>query len=241
MTPARLRQPALRRITSLLLAFSSVAILVSGLILYVAPKGRIAHWTDWSVCALGKEEWAAVHINIGLLVVISAIVHVWLNWTSLWNYVKRETAFGLRRRFELPATLGIVSIVAVGTLIEVPPFSSVIAFNDRVKAYWAENAPAAPVPHSEEMSLGEFANCLSLSTQDVVTALVKEGFPVEDASTTLAAFATQQEMAPNEIYEAIKKHYPAAGALPRRGYGRRLGDDLSHGSGRGSRRDGEGG
>jgi hypothetical protein len=227
--------------TSLLLASSSAAILVSGLVLYVAPKGRIAHWTDWSVCALGKEEWAAVHINIGVLVAISAAVHVWLNWTSLWNYIKRKTTSGLRRRFELPATLGIVCVVVGGTLIEVPPFSSVIAFNDRVKAYWAENAPAAPVPHAEEMSLGEFADCLSLSTREVVTALAKEGFPVEDASTSLAAFARQQEMAPNEIYEAIKRHYPVLGALPHRGYGRRLGDDQGRGPGRGSRRDGEDG
>ena len=45
-----------RGFASLATGFAFLIMIVSGVVLYVAPRGRVANWTDWTVMGLGKEE-----------------------------------------------------------------------------------------------------------------------------------------------------------------------------------------
>ena len=56
-----------RAFISLVLTFSALVMLVSGLVLYVMPEGRIAYWNDWRLLALDKEQWGAIHTLTSLL------------------------------------------------------------------------------------------------------------------------------------------------------------------------------
>ncbi|MCK4782139.1 MAG: DUF4405 domain-containing protein, partial [Desulfobacteraceae bacterium] len=47
--------------TTFVVTISFVVDTISGIILYVAPPGRIANWTNWTIWGLNKEEWAAIH------------------------------------------------------------------------------------------------------------------------------------------------------------------------------------
>ena len=69
--------------TSLLLAVALPILGFSGIILYVTPRGRIANWTGWTMLGLGKQGWQAVHINVALLFLIVACIHLYLNWRSV--------------------------------------------------------------------------------------------------------------------------------------------------------------
>ena len=51
----------LKVFTSFILAISFILISISGIVLYIAPRGRIAHWINWSVFGFSKEDWEAIH------------------------------------------------------------------------------------------------------------------------------------------------------------------------------------
>ena len=51
-----------RAFVSLSLTFSTVSLLLSSVILYIAPFGRDAYWVNWSFLFLNKEQWTACHI-----------------------------------------------------------------------------------------------------------------------------------------------------------------------------------
>jgi len=53
--------------TSFLLVLTSFSLVFSGVILFLSPRGRVAHWTDWALMGLGKEEWGAVHILMAIV------------------------------------------------------------------------------------------------------------------------------------------------------------------------------
>ncbi len=222
-----------RGFISLLLACCFLVVAVSGVVLYVTPRGRVANWTGWSLCGLGKHDWSAVHINACLSLLVITSIHLFLNWRVFWSYIKKKAA-GFNLKVEMAIAVLMTAAVVAGTLMEIPPLSATAAFNERIKAYWEEKAPTGPVPHAEEFTVEHFAQTVGLSVEDIQTALKKEGLVVEDTGTTIAALAEQNAMVPSEVYAVITKHFPeAASALrPGRGRGRGMGRGAG-GAGRG--------
>src|SRR6056297_2992323 len=78
----------MRRITSLTALISFVLLILTSLVLYIVPSGRVAYWAGWKLWGLSKEDWGAVHINLGLLLLLSMILHIYYNWTPLTSYMK---------------------------------------------------------------------------------------------------------------------------------------------------------
>jgi len=214
-----LGKPNIRGFTSLLLTFCFVVMCVSGVILYMAPKGRVANWSNWTILNLNKEQWSAVHINNCILLVVVAALHLCYNWKVFLSHIRNKALSGLKLRMEFMVAFLIIGISVAGILFNVPPFSSVMALNDHCKTYWASRTSRAPVPHSEELSLKEFAGHVDLSPEEAAEALREEGFVVNTARVTIKELARQKNIAPSEVYEAIKKYFPAAGVVPSRGRG----------------------
>lgn len=71
----------------------------TGLILFMTPPGRVAHWTDWALLGLEKTDWAAVHIVFSLLFVLVGLIHLVFNWKPFKNYLVNKFAGHLRLRY----------------------------------------------------------------------------------------------------------------------------------------------
>jgi hypothetical protein len=222
--PARKRFST-RGFTSLLLTCVLLVMGFSGVMLYLSPRGRVANWTDWTLAGLGKEQWSAVHVNSCLLFLIVSVVHLLLNWRPFWGYIKKKASFGLNRKWELALALALAAGVVAGTLYGVPPFSTIVAWQHEIKDYWEVRSAPAPVPHSEELTLAQFAGQIDLSTEEVSQALRTEGYQVEDATITMAQLAHRRGVAPSDVFADVQKHFPDAAGFAGRGQGR--------GSGRG--------
>lgn len=207
-TARRLR---IKGFTSLLLAICFLCLGLSGIVLYLAPRGREAHWTDWRMLALDKEQWAAVHINLSLVVLIAGGVHLYLNWRTFWGYLRREAVAGVYLKRELAAAVILLAVLLPGTLWHVPPFGSVLDLNDWFKTYWARRSPQAPVPHADEFSLKRLAAELDIPAEELAEALRREGFPVEDTAVKLRQLARAKGVAPFQVYEIIRRNFPDAG------------------------------
>lgn len=227
-----------RGFISLLLALAFVVAAVSGSVLFITPRGRVANWTGWTVAGLTKHQWAALHINACLLMLIGAVVHLVLNWRIFWSYIQKKSV-GFNLKWEMAASILIAAAVVAGTVYEVPPLTATASLNEWMKNYWEETSAAAPVPHAEEFTLASLAQATGLTTTDIVTALQEDGIAVEGESTTIADLAERNGMVPSQIYAAVTKRFPdAAARLPTGGGG---GRGMGGGRGRGGGHGGGGG
>jgi hypothetical protein len=227
---ARRRPFNLKGFTSLLLAMSFLVMAFTGTVLYFAPRGRVANWTGWTMLGLGRESWIAMHIANSLLFLVVAGLHLGLNWGMFWGYLRKKSAAGIHLRKELALAAIVASLMVAGTIYDLPPFRTLMTWNRRIKDYWEVRAARAPVAHSEELTLPEFARQIDLSLESVIAALTKEGFEVKDTSSTISQIAAEKGVPPSEVLAAVEKHYPLAGGMAQRGPGAGRGQ---HGPGMG--------
>jgi hypothetical protein len=195
---------------SFLLSLAFLGLAFSGVILYLTPRGRVANWTGWTILGSSKEGWMSVHINVALLFLIVAMIHLILNWTMFWGYIKKGASLGLNMKLEMAVAAVVAAVVLAGAVYQVPPFSTVMALNRQIKDSWEGWASDAPAPHAEEFTLERVAANMNLSANEVAMALQEEGFVVSNASATVGQIAEANGVTPQEVYAAIRRRFPRA-------------------------------
>jgi len=225
----------LRGFASLVVTVSFLVMLLSGVVLYFTPQGMIAHWTDWTLLGLTKEQWSAVHMAMSLLFFLGAAVHIYLNITPLWCYLRgRAGRLASLWPEALVATLLTVGL-AVLAIADLPPASYLLDANDAMKRYWAQVSTRPPVPHAERMTVGQLSRYVGPSPEEIVAALREEGHDIDDASITLGELAEQKGMSAAQVFADLAKHYPEI--TEKKGHGRGFGfggQGPGQGAGRGA-------
>ncbi|OHB61729.1 MAG: hypothetical protein A2Y76_00110 [Planctomycetes bacterium RBG_13_60_9] len=209
-----------RAFISVTTALSFVAMSITGVVLFVTPPGRVAHWTDWRMLALTKDQWGGLHIWFSLIFMIAALFHLYLNWRSFLSYFRSR----IRKAFALRAEWAIALLLCGGigwaTLADVKPFSSLLTWNEAIKNSWETPVGRAPIPHAELLTLSELAQKTEgLETESMIKNLRAAGIEVESPDVVLENLARKTDMTPMQLY-AI-----AAGqsGVPRGGGGRGAG------------------
>jgi hypothetical protein len=193
-----------RGMTTFLVAISFIVDTVSGIILYFAPPKRIAHWTDWTFWGLDKEEWVAIHTIFGYLLLIIVGLHLYYNWKTFMNFLwdKVRRALNLRRELFAGTLIGLG--VFLGTLWNLPPFSTTMDLGEKAKNSWEENKITPPLPHAEQMSLKEFSTRIQVPVDQILSSLRSKGYKVKDVQQTLAEITEENDVSPNTLFEAMK-------------------------------------
>jgi hypothetical protein len=194
----------IRKITSLTAGLAFIVMLVTSIILYIVPQGRVAYWADWKLWGLTKTDWGNIHINIGLLFLVALFFHIYYNWRPLINYLKDKTKAIKVFTPEFNAALIITVAFFIGTNLMLPPFSWVMALNDFFKDSGAAKYGEPPYGHAELSSLKTFAKKMNLDLNKSLTLLKEAGYPVEDGSATLQAIGKRYHIAPQQVYESIQ-------------------------------------
>ncbi len=200
-----------RGFASLATGFAFLIMIVSGVVLYVAPRGRVANWTDWTVMGLGKEEWSDLHMAAGILLVAAVALHLFFNWRVLVHYVCSRPARPRARLRELLAACVLTVLVVAGTIGELPPFSGIEKVNTAIKDYWErdpDHMARAPSTWVQEANLPSFAAWAGVSFADMMTAFEEAGYPVEDPLMSISEFARHHRVSPKELF-ALARSQPA--------------------------------
>lgn len=221
-----------RSLASFILSITFIVLLVTGIVLYIAPRGRTANWTNWMFGGLDKEQWAAVHINLSLLFVLFGVVHIVLNWRPLWAYIKKKSG-GLNRVPEMAVAIVLSLFFIVGSIVLLPPFSNVMDVNMAMKDYWERNAAVAPYPHAEESPLDDFCFRTGLAIKEAKTLLESKGYTAED-SMTIGDIAKSKGVPPSELFADLQERFPRLMQM-----GRGAGKGAGQGMGVGARQSGE--
>jgi len=190
---------------SLLLFFSFIISLISGIVLYFPPQGKIAHWTHWTFWSLDKEMWGALHINSSLIFFIIAILHLYYNWKVLFRYIKKKAvmAFNLKGELFTAAVLSIFIILA--TIYNIEPFRTIIKWNDDIKNYWAVQARAQPpIPHAEDLTVTEFCEQLDIPFELFQQTVNQQGWKFENSEDRIKDIAEHNGISPAAIYNLLK-------------------------------------
>ena len=193
-----------RGFVSLLSTFTFLISLVSGIVLYFVPQGKVANWIHWTFWGLDKDTWGALHINSSLIFFIIIFFHIFYNWKILLNYFKNKVKGVFKLRLELLSVTIFSLFIVLASLYDLQPFAKVMSWNEDIKDYWAGNADSQPpVPHAEQMSVTEFCQQINIPVERFVNRMKGENWVVQDTSQTIKEIAELNDIAPAEIFKAV--------------------------------------
>ncbi|MBW8190928.1 DUF4405 domain-containing protein [Neiella marina] len=100
----------LRPYTAVILAFSFTVLMVTGLILFVAPHGPGS--SQWAWIGLTKHQYKDIHLYLGFISIALVLFHVVLNKKPLTKYLA-----GKNENWGNPVLWAIAVIVAVVSFV----------------------------------------------------------------------------------------------------------------------------
>jgi hypothetical protein len=195
--------------------------IVSGVILYIAPPGRIAKWTYIPILGLEKEQWQALHTIFTFLFIIANGFHLYFNWNSFISYLKDKKKQIFRLRKELISAFFITIGIFYLVLLNVQPIKGIIDFGEAMKNGWSSESSEPPIPHAEEMTIGELAKTLKDDPEILISRLAHQGI-VAKYNSVINNLAMEYQMSPQEIFEKLKldEKSQSSPQNAKRGFGR---------------------
>lgn len=194
----------IKKIISLTLAFSFLVMSITGIMLYIVPKGKIAYWANWKMLGLTKSQYGDMHITSMILFLVVTIWHIYYNWKPLISYLKNSTKQITLFKKELLIALTLNFLFVGGALLGIQPFQSVLDINEGIKTYWEEQYGSPPYGHAEESSLQFFSQHIGVDTQEAIALLKGKSITVDNKSQTLLQIAQKNNISPEVIYQTIK-------------------------------------
>ena len=184
-----------------------IIIVASGLVLYIAPPGRVAKWVNWRFFGLSKEMWQSLHTNFTYTFLLLSVFHIFsLNWKVFFSYLKKKTGVGLNRKKELIVSVALTAIVFFGTLFYIPPFKTVMDIGEYFTESWEKKEERAPMPHTEALSINELSKkVINMTPRDIVEKLRENNVSVTGAGQTLKEIGEANRVSPHEIYQIISR------------------------------------
>lgn len=192
-----------RRFISLTITLSFLIMSYTGIILFLAPKGRVANWTNWQLLGLDKTQYTNLHVTFMVLFLVGIIFHIYLNWSSLLNYLKNKArTFSLLTK-EFLLAFGINLLFVVGTLYYWTPFDQFLDFQDDLKAMWEKKVDKAPYNHAELSTLEEFAQKMGRDVSVMIAELNAKKLRGIESTKTINQIAKENGKSPAQIFDII--------------------------------------
>ncbi|MEZ4598613.1 MAG: DUF4405 domain-containing protein [Syntrophotaleaceae bacterium] len=193
----------MRRIASLTAFLSMFFILLTSTVLFIVPQGRVAYWADWKLWGLSKDDWTAIHINSGILFLAALVIHTFYNWNSITLYLRNKRRQVKIFTVDFNLALALTLLFVAGTQFVIPPFSTIIDINTRIKEAAVRKYGDPPYGHAELSTLRDFSRHMDLDLERALRGLAEAGYTVESDLRPLKEIALANGVAPQEIYLAM--------------------------------------
>lgn len=201
---------SLKRITSLTMLLSITIMTYTGIMLFIAPPGRIANWANWKLFGLAKEDYAQIHSTFMLLFVFMTFLHVYYNWKPMTNYMKNKAKQMIVFTKDMMIATFLSVVFIIGTLNGITPFSSFLDFGDGVKNSWEKEYGTAPYSHAELSSFKMFCKKLGFDLEKSKGVLKANNIDFEQTQS-LIQIAEINNLSPQFIYALLKKNFQKEG------------------------------
>jgi hypothetical protein len=188
---------------SFMTLFIWLILIVTGIVLYFSPPGRVAHWIEWRFMGLTKEGWQAVHTIFSFTFVIVAALHLYLNWVIFWSYLRSLLKKGIKMRRELILSGLIIMTLFVLIISELPPFQTVMDLGETLSNSWSNEQSEPPVPHAELLTLPEYADKAGQDLSKLLHNLRLADLQGVDTILTITEIAKLNQVSPKELLEKV--------------------------------------
>ncbi|HMB20860.1 MAG TPA: DUF4405 domain-containing protein [Spirochaetota bacterium] len=192
-----------RAFISLFMFLDFIFIALTGIILYIAPPGRIAYWINWKLAGIDKTGLQTVHTVFALLFIIATVFHVYYNWAVFWNYIISKARSVLNRKAEMLVSITITLIVLIGSIAAIPPFSTIMEWGDILKDSWHSEAEEPPIPHAELMNVQEIADKTGVPLETAITRLRTAGIKIKRTGQRIAGIAKKNNISARKVFMII--------------------------------------
>lgn len=192
-----------RALTSVLVGLAFLLLAASGAVLFLSPPGRVANWTNWAIFGLRKSEWTGLHIWFSAIFLAGAAGHVLYNLRPMLSYFKDRTTRRATLRREWLVAAGLCGVVAAGTLAKVPPFATLMAWNEELKESWDRPAERAPIPHAELLTLAALAEKGDVDLASATARLTAKGISGFTGETVVQQIANGAKLSAQHVYDII--------------------------------------
>ena len=198
-----------RVFTSLCSLVSFILIVLTAIILYIEPHGRVAYWTHWDFLGLEKDQWGNIHIFSGLLFLVAGGFHLYYNWKSLMTYLSAKAETGLRYQRELLISGLIFLWITASGIWALPPLVYMADIGEAIKGAWVTSPELEPpFGHAEQVSLKTFCKKQGIPLDQAMAELRAAGFKVSNSADTLGDIAGSKATSGMGVYAVIQKLEP---------------------------------
>lgn len=219
-----------RSFISIYMVFSFLIMTITGITLYISPPGRIAHWSNWLMLGITKEEWQSLHTLFSFIWVVAMVFHLIFNWKPILSYIRKKVETGNKIKIELILSAGLSVFVFTGSYFQIVPFNYVMEFGEYMTNSWSTDETEPPVPHAELLTISEFSKTIGITAVQFSGIMSKNGYMISDTLMTIQEAGEKFKIAPSEIYNLFKisnstslnKTLTSAGS----GYGRKMISEL---------------
>lgn len=111
-------------------------------------------------------------------------------------------------------SLVMVIVILTGTIISIPPFSSVMDLGSLIKDTWPANKDQPFLARAEKLSFDRFVQELGLETEKAAAFLKQKGIQVHDPQDSLKKTADLNHTSPSRIYKLLKEIIPPEKQIP---------------------------
>lgn len=199
-----------RGFISVTLLLQSLVVAVSGVVRYASPRGREAHWVDWRVWGLDKDQWSSIHMVSGLVFLVLFAVHLVYNWTPMLKYLCLKGKSLRYRGWESAAGV-VLTLVLLGlTVADVSPVNALFIQSERLKDAYAASIERAPWPHAEEASVETICNRFEIPLEEALALLKEKGLPVLNSTETLASVGRRHGTSAMNVFRVVRQLAPAS-------------------------------
>ena len=127
-----------RKITSFIMLFSFMIMVVSGVAEFISPFGRLSMMIKWEMLGLDKMQWQALHIVFMVVFTVAGIIHILINIKPIKAYLKNRTKKMVVFTKEMSIALAITSVLFIATINQFAPLDYFVKLNKSFNSYWIE-------------------------------------------------------------------------------------------------------
>lgn len=217
----------IRKTTSLTMLLSFIFMMLTSIILYIAPHGRVSYWSDWHLLGFSKTEWTNLHLNLGVLFLIAFCFHFYYNLKVITAYLKNKAKEFRLFTTSFNAALALTIIVCIGTYYMFPPMNYVIKLGEVITERADIKYGEPPYGHAELSSLKIFAKRVNLDLDKAKNILHEQGIIIEGDSQPVGDIAKKNNFTSKKLFEIMQPAVikpPAGSSFPEEpppGFGRK--------------------
>ena len=187
------------------LAWTFLIIFISGIVLYIAPPGRVSNWTNWTLLGFSKLTWQAIHTIFSYTFVVLSIFHLFsFNWKVFWFYLASKATKGFNKQKELLVSAVLIAVVFSGTYFKIQPFKAIIDFGEWTTESWETKEEQAPIPHAEILTIKELSGkYIKMSADSILLLIHQKGLKADSIGQTILNISDLNDLTPAKLYSIL--------------------------------------